>query len=137
MSEIIQKLSSMLNNSNNQENNNNNDNNTQNDVSSNSNNINEDTIKNIINNLNFNNESSDNSTNTDNNFNFDINTMLKMKSIMDKMNSNKNDPRANLLLSLKPYLNNGRKQKLDQYIQFLNISKVIDAFNSDGGGNTK
>lgn len=136
MSEIIQKLSSMLNNSTNQESNNNN-NKENGDVSSNSNNIDGDTIQNILNNLNFNNQSSNNSTGNENNFNFDINTMLKMKSVMDKMNSHKDDPRANLLLSLKPYLNNNRKQKLDQYMQFLNISQIIDAFNSDGGGTNK
>lgn len=137
MSEIIQKLSSMLNNSNNQENTDN-ENNDQNDVSSNSNNINEDTIQNIFKNLNFNNNQSANqSTSNENNFNFDISTMLKMKSVMDKMNSNQNNPRSNLLLSLKPYLNDNRKQKLDQYMQFLNISQIIDAFNSDGGVNNK
>ena len=133
MSEIIQKLNNMMAVSNNLENNNN----QNNDVSSNSNTINEDTIKSIINNLNNNEDKNSNeSSRTDsnnNNFNFDINTILKMKNIMDKMNSNKNDPRSNLLLSLKPYLNSDRKQKLDQYMQFLNISKVIEAFNSDNG----
>ena len=38
---------------------------------------------------------------------------------------------------LKPYLNNNRKEKLDQYMQFLNISKVIEAFNSDNGVDSK
>lgn len=135
MSEIIQKLSSMLNNSSNQESNNNNNEND--DVSSHSNNIDEDTIQNILNNLNFNNQSSSNSTGNENNFNFDINTMLKMKTVMDKINSNKNDPRSNLLLSLKPYLNNNRQKKLDQYMQFLNVSQIIDAFNPNGGGSNK
>ena len=78
-----------------------------------------------------------NSNNNSNNFNFDINTMMKMKSIMDKMNSSRNDPRSNLLQSLKPYLNNNRKERLDQYMQFLNISKVLEAFNSEGGVNSK
>ena len=140
MSEIIQKLSSMLNNSSNQESNNNNNNNNNNendDVSSHSNNIDGDTIQNILNNLNFNNQTSNNSTGNENNFNFDINTILKMKSVMDKINSNKNDPRSNLLLSLKPYLNNNRQKKLDQYMQFLNVSQIIDAFNPNGGGSNK
>ena len=60
-----------------------------------------------------------------------------MKNIIDRINSNDNDPRANLLLSLKPYLNNNRKHKLDEYMQFLNISKVIEAFNSDNGADKK
>ena len=56
---------------------------------------------------------------------------------MDKMNSSRNDPRSNLLQSLKPYLTNNRKERLDQYMQFLNISKVLEAFNSEGGVNSK
>lgn len=138
MSEIMQKISSMINNSNNESSNSDNQSTNSNDVSSNSNTINEDALKNIFNNLNANNQTaSENSENTENNFNFDINTMLKMKNIMDKMNSTKNDSRSNLLLSLKPYLNDGRKKKLDQYMQFLNISKIIEAFNSNGGVNSK
>ena len=151
MSEIIQKLNNMINISNKSENNTNTE---QADVSSDSNNINEDTIKNLINNFNMNNNDTSNektnqnnnnngnsnqsdTQNNSNNFNFDINTILKMKNVMDKMNSSKNDPRSNLLLSLKPYLNNNRKEKLDQYMQFLNISKVIEAFNSDNGVDSK
>lgn len=137
MSDLIQKLATMLNNSDNEANNNN-SNHTQDDVSSNSNTLNEDTIKNILSSLNSKEQSSDDSNNSDNsNFNFDIQTVLKMKNMMDKINSNKNDPRSNLLISLKPYLNNNRKEKLDQYIQFLNISKILEAFNSEGGVNSK
>lgn len=133
MSEIIQKMTDMLNNSHIQQSDNNQTNSPNNDVSSNSEKINEDTLKNILNNF----KASSEEQNSNNNFNFDINTMLKMTNIMDKMNSNSNDPRANLLLSLKPYLNNNRKEKLDQYMQFLNISKVIEVFQSDGGADKK
>ena len=63
------------------------------------------------------------------NSNFDIQTILKMKKIFDELNK-KNDPRANLLISLKPYLNDNRKQKVDQYIKFFNISRVIEALNN-------
>lgn len=133
MSEIIQKMTDMLNNSHIQQSDNNQTNSPNNDVSSNSEKINEDTLKNILNNF----KASSEEQNSNNNFNFDINTMLKMKNIMDKMNSNSNDPRANLLLSLKPYLNNNRKEKLDQYMQFLNISKVIEVFQSEGGADKK
>ena len=45
----------------------------------------------------------------------------------------KNDPRSNLLQSLKPYLNDSRKSKIDQYIQLLNMSKVLDVFPFIGG----
>ena len=141
MSDIMQKLSSMINSSNTDEN----SKYTNDDVSSNSNQFNMDNLKEFINNFqnssqenNTNiNDDSNNSNNNSNNFNFDINTMMKMKSIMDKMNSSRNDPRSNLLQSLKPYLNNNRKERLDQYMQFLNISKVLEAFNSEGGVNSK
>ena len=141
MSDIMQKLSSIINSSNTDDNNKS----TNDDVSSNSNQFNMDNLKEFINNFqnssqedNTNiNDVSNNSNNNSNNFNFDINTMMKMKSIMDKMNSSRNDPRSNLLQSLKPYLNNNRKERLDQYMQFLNISKVLEAFNSEGGVNSK
>lgn len=77
--------------------------------------------------------SSDNkSSNNINNFDFskiDMNTMMKMKSIMDKMNSG-NDPRNNLLNSLKPYLREGRKEKLDQYANLMNMAKIAELFNN-------
>ena len=137
MSDIMQKLSSMINSSNTDENRKY----TNDDVSSNSNQFNMDNLKEFINN--FQNSSQEDNTNINddsnnsNNFNFDINTMMKIKNIMDKMNSSRNDPRSNLLQSLKPYLNDNRKERLDQYMQFLNISKVLEAFNSEGGVNSK
>lgn len=134
MSEMIQKLSSMINNSNNTNSENNCD-----DISSNSNETNFENLQNILASMNSNSDNNENSYNTqdNNNFNLDFETIMKMKTIMDSFNSSKNSPEANLLLSLKPYLNNNRKQKLDQYIQFLNISKVIEAFNNNGGVNNK
>lgn len=64
-----------------------------------------------------------------NNFNIDMNTILKMKSIMENMN-NKDDPRANLLNSLKPYLRDSKKNKIDQYVNMLNITKIADIMNN-------
>ena len=75
--------------------------------------------------------------NNENNFNLDFNTILKIKNIMDKFSSYKNSPDTNLLLSLKPYLNSNRKKKLDQYMQFLNIAKLLENFNSNGDVNIK
>ena len=134
MSEIIQKLSSMMNNSNNT-----NSENNSNDISSNSNETSSNALQDILSNMNFNYENNEISNNNqdNNNFNLDFETIMKMKTVMDSFNSTRNSPEANLLLSLKPYLNNNRKQKLDQYMQFLNISKIIEAFNSTGGVNNK
>ena len=64
---------------------------------------------------------------------FDIGTMLKMKSIIDSMNKPQNDPRANLLKSLKPYLKSSRKDKVDQYIKLFSMGKVFEAMNPLGG----
>ena len=66
--------------------------------------------------------------------NIDFDTIMKMKSIIDKMNI-KDDPRSNLLESLKPYLKESRKSKIDQYIQLMNISRVMDVFPFMGGEN--
>ena len=57
---------------------------------------------------------------------------MRMKNIMDKMNSQDN-PRSKLLLSLKPYLKNERKNKIDQYIQ---LSKIIEILPFIGGDNS-
>ena len=107
-----------------------------------------DNLKNIINNFN---TSSTNSSqafddekdktyqnNTKNNSsdipNFDINTIIKLKNLMDRFNSSNNDSRANLLLALKPYLADSKKEKIDLYIKFLKILNVAEALDLDGGG---
>ncbi len=84
------------------------------------------------NNPNSNTNSSSNS-NSINNFDFsniDINTIMKIKNIMQKMNST-NDPRSNLLASLKPYLRDSKKEKLDQYANLMNFAKVAELLKSD------
>lgn len=67
----------------------------------------------------------------------DFEMMMKMKTMIDKMNNSKDDPRANLLNSLKPYLKDSRKEKVDQYVKLFNMSKVIEVFNSSGGDKEK
>ena len=87
-------------------------------------------------NSNINSEARQNSNNQSS-FDFssiDMNTILKMKSVMEKMNS-KNDPRANLLYSLKPYLRDTKKDKLDQYVNLLNVSKIADIMNKNNNEN--
>ena len=82
------------------------------------------------------NNTADSSSNSSNNsFDFskiDMNTMMKMKSIMEKMNHN-SDPRSNLLQSLKPYLRDEKKSKLDQYANLLNMANLIELFNQNNG----
>ena len=87
-------------------------------------------LSNQNNNNNFDtNTSTQNTTNSNNNFDIngiDMNTIMKMSSAIQKMNNTKNDPRANLLKSLKPYLRDGKKEKLDNYINLLNVSKIAE-----------
>lgn len=85
---------------------------------------------------NSNNFTSSNQNNSGNNGGIDIETIMRMKTIIDKMNT-KDDPRSNLLQSLKPYLKESRKSKVDQYIQLMNMSKVMDVFPFMGGDKSK
>ncbi len=68
-----------------------------------------------------------NEKNENDDFSFDINTILKIKDIMSSMN-NKNNPRNQLLYSLKPYLEDTKKEKLEQYIKIANLLSVLDSF---------
>ena len=104
-----------------------------------------DNVKSIISNLsskssetNDSNKNSNSSSENANNSDFpdiDLNTMLKMKSIIDSMNKQQNDPRANLLRSLKPYLKPRKKKKVDQYIKLFSMGKVFETLNPLGGEN--
>lgn len=64
---------------------------------------------------------------------FDFATIMKLKKIMDSMKDNRNDPRANLLKSLKPYLKESRKEKVDQYIQIFGMGKIFEMMGPLGG----
>lgn len=149
--EMMQNFSNLM--SNNSESNNSqygrvsNDNNK--NISNDNSNFNSNNIANAINNLNGTNNHSNNNLNTDtnnsktsnniNNFDFskiDMNMMLKMKSIMENLNSS-NDPRSNLLYSLKPYLRDEKRGKIDQYANLLNFAKVAEVFKSDNKENKK
>lgn len=109
--EMMQNFSKMLSNQNNSQN----QNNTQNSsFDSNQQNCN---------------KSNNNSSNTNNNFDFsnlDMDTIMKLSSAFGKMKNSKNDPRANLLNSLKPYLRDEKKGKIDQYMNLLNVSKIAE-----------
>lgn len=71
---------------------------------------------------------SDSSNNFD--FNLDIDTILKIKDILSKLNKNSHCPRNNLLLALKPYLENDKKEKLEQYIKIANLLSVLENFDT-------
>lgn len=115
--EMIQNFSKMLSNQNN----------NTNEQNQNNNNIQENANNNFNNSQSSN--SNENNSSTNNNFDFsniDMNTIMKMTSVLGKMNNNQNDPRANLLNSLKPYLRNNKKGQLDNYMNLLNVSKIAE-----------
>ena len=101
-----------------------------------------DNLKDILNNFSSssNNSSQASSNNSENNASnsskssssipeFDIGTILKIKAAIDRLNSSQSDSRSNLLKSLKPYLHNSKKEKIDQYIKFLKIADVLESLN--------
>lgn len=116
--DMVNNLFNMLKNSNNSQNNNSNTNFDTSNTNQYSNNF------------------SNNSADSSNSNGIDFETIMKMKSIIDKMNV-KDDPRSNLLQSLKPYLKDSRRAKVDQYIQLMNMSKVMEIFPFMGGDNKK
>lgn len=49
---------------------------------------------------------------------------------MEKLN-NQNNPRSNLLASLKPYLREEKKEKLDQYSNLMNLANIAELLKND------
>lgn len=54
--------------------------------------------------------------------------LMQMKDIMSKMANSRDDPRANLLMSLRPYMREGRKQSIDHAVRLLNLTKLSGIF---------
>lgn len=128
--EVQQMINNLQNNS--QNSNNNSPNNSNIDINNILSQVSPEMINNLSSMLNTNNSSKSSTTNSNsksqNNLNIDMNTILKMKSLMENMNNN-NNPRANLLYSLKPYLRDSKKNKVDQYVNMLNITKLAEFMN--------
>ncbi|MNL89449.1 hypothetical protein D3C87_2197630 [compost metagenome] len=56
--------------------------------------------------------------------------MLKMTKMLGSLNKS-DDSRAKLLNSLKPYLRDTKKGKLDQYVNLLKMSSIVDSFKDE------
>ena len=61
----------------------------------------------------------------------DMETIMKIMKVMQA--SNQDSPSKELLKSLKPFLKDSRKEKVDQYIKILGMTKVFEIFNELGG----
>ena len=78
----------------------------------------------------YNNDSNTNNANNQNtNFdlsNIDMATVMKITSAFNNMNNNNNDAKTNLLNSLKPYLRDEKRGKLDNYMNLINMGKIAE-----------
>lgn len=76
--------------------------------------------------------------NGQNNANFsmpdiDMETLMKMQSIMSKMKNNPDDDMSKLLSSLKPYMRDEKKGKVDDYMKLIKMGKMAQIFDAFGG----
>ncbi len=70
-------------------------------------------------------------------FNIDLETLGKIMSIMEKLQSRPADPRCNLLLSLKPMLNEKKQGKIDEAVKIMSLLSflpLLDELRGDGNG---
>ena len=83
----------------------------------------EDKIKNVLGSFSSSDETQMPSVNTGN-----LDQLMQLKSVIDGITTNRNDPRTNLLMSLKPNMRNGRQNSIDSAIKLLgltNLTKLI------------
>ena len=77
----------------------------------------------------------DDNTNSNNGFNLSgLDPSLLMKFGNMFSSATRNDPKRNLLLSLKPFLRKTRQDRLSEYVTILTIVDAIGIFNSKGSG---
>lgn len=69
------------------------------------------------------------STLTGNDEDNSVDYVSEMKQLIDRMGSSRSDPRANLLMSLRPYLRESRRQSIDGAVRLLNLSKLSGLLN--------
>lgn len=58
-------------------------------------------------------------------FNIDFETVTKIISLMEKLKNQPQDPRCNLLLSLKPLLSEKRRSKVDEAVKIMSLMSFI------------
>lgn len=56
--------------------------------------------------------------------NIDIDTLMKMQSIMSKMQNSSDNDMSRLLSSLKPYLRDDKKGKVDEYMKLVKMGQM-------------
>ncbi len=79
----------------------------------------EDKIRNVMGTLSASSDSSDTGFNADS-----LNQVMQLKSIVESMTNNRNDPRTNLLMSLRPYMRTGRQHSIDSAVKLLGLTNL-------------
>lgn len=79
----------------------------------------------------FNNSSENNQSNSSGQI--DPSTLLKFQKLFTLLNNKKDSKDEQLLRSLKPYMRDSKKEKIDQYIQLLHMLKLFENFQEMGG----
>lgn len=54
--------------------------------------------------------------------------IMQMKDIIGKLSTSHNDPRSNLLMSLRPYMRSSRQGSIDNAVKLLNLTKLATLF---------
>ncbi len=76
-------------------------------------------------------ENTENSTNADLN-GIDLNQIMNLAKTFNKQ---KDNPRNNLLNSLKPYLRDEKKEKLDKYMNLMNMGNIAELLKNNQNTN--
>lgn len=85
----------------------------------------------------FSSESTDNSAESappPNGDGIDFDTVMKISSVMQAMNSTNDNPKTAFLQALKPFLKESRRTKLEQASKLIKIASVLKAFRQDSKG---
>lgn len=53
-----------------------------------------------------------------------LDQLMQLKGVLDSITTNRNDPRTNLLMSLKPYMRNGRQRSIDSAIKLIGLTNI-------------
>ena len=54
--------------------------------------------------------------------------LAQMKDIITRLGNSNSDPRANLLMSLRPYMRASRKGSIDSAVRLMNLAKLAYLF---------
>jgi hypothetical protein len=54
--------------------------------------------------------------------------LIQMRDLIDQLGKSRSDPRANLLIALKPYMRETRQKSIDSAVKLLNLAKLSQLF---------